>query len=559
MALFSKTKEKKQNKDLLEKLKKKRDLAIKFRKNTDWDGRYITGMNYYQFGVAENLVDQTLKKRKRRKANYVFSNIESMVPKIFDRLPSFQVLPRGKEDNEKAPIVEEVLRYKFQRLGIEQLFEDVIRDMLIKSLGVMKVTWETRLKKDNKAKEEDKIQAVIKDDILVEVIDPWHLWITAGDRRFDEAEGVFEKMLVHPNEAEIKYGKKFEADHSVIDSKQDDPEDVLKDEVGRVSIWQYHGILDGDKKVYTFTDKELLSTDEFSEHGRFPYIILPNYRQSHEFYPWSEVYQIEPLQQELIEIDNQSSEFRKRAINPKKVVKKGSIDEINMARLKDPRINVIETNDINGIQWESPSLIGQDIYNMRAIKKEDIGLMTGQNELSRGGTERTVKTATGQQILFDAAQGRIRQKVRILEAAIKELLVQIQGLLAENLDKEEVVKITENEEDPFVNYTKEDIQGNFDYMIDMVETMPILREKRGQLALQAFQLFANDPDFDQRLLKQKVIKLAFQDINAEELMKPEEQQEELPIEQQPIGGEQLPPLPQAPPAGGADVLSQLGL
>lgn len=522
--------QKKEQKELLTALKKERDLAVKFRKKIGWDERCERSYWYYQYGLNEDLSDQQLRKRDKRKANYVFSNIESMIPKMFDRIPSFQVLGRAAEDHEKAPLVEEILRYKLERLDLEEKMEDVVRDQLVRSAGYLKITWDSKVIEG----EDKEVEAIETDDIKLEVVIPKNIWITAGDYRLEDAKGLFEKIAISKEDAKSRFGKELEVDHFLIDSED---QNELQ---GRVGIWEFNGRIKGKKRRVWFTDKEILSETDFYEHGRLPYIELPNYRMSDEFYSWSEVYQMEPLQDELIEIDNQASEFRKRAINPKKIVKKGVIDEINMARLKDPRVNVVEVADIGGVHWESPSLIGRDIYEMRAIKKEDISLMTGQNELSRGGTEETVRTATGQQILFDAAQGRVRQKVRTMERALKELLIQVQGLLAQFQDKEEQVRITEDQQNPFAEYAKEDIQGNFDFMIDIVDTMPILRAKRGQLALQAYELFKEDPDIDQLALKKKTIKLAFQDIGAEVLVKePEEQAPEelqLPPEAQQQAG-----------------------
>ena len=519
MGILSSDKDKK----LLKALKDERDLAIKWRDNCGWDQMSSDSVNYYQYGVAEDLNDVTLKKRKQRKANYVFSNIESIIPKIFDKFPGFQVIGRGVDDIEKAPRVEQILRYKMEQLKSEAKMEDGVRDQLVKSYGLFKVTWETQLKK-GKDKE---VEGVDKDDVCLDVIQPDNFYITAGDTRLQEAKGCFEKIFSSPEEVKTKYGKDVKADATLLD----DSTKTDKEKGEKVIVWQYTGEMNGKKKMWFFTDKEILQEDSMYEHGQKPYIVLPNYRRSDEFYPWSEVFQIMPLQKELVEIDNQASEFRKRAINPKKVVQEGAVDKINQNRLKDPRVNLVIATDINGIKWESPGLIGQDIYNFRLIKKEDIGLMTGQNELSRGGTERVVKTATGQQILFDAAQGRVRQKVRQLERAIKQILFQVQGLLAEFQDKEEQIKITDtNDENPFSAYTKEDIQGKFDFIIDIVESTPILREKRAQLALDLYTLFKDDQDVDQRELKEKVLKVGFMDIQAGELLKPDEQG--LPIEEQ---------------------------
>ena len=389
--------------------------------------------------------------------------------------------------------------------------------MLVSALGLLKLTWGYDEKVVKEGDEENK--QILKDDLELSVVNPKNFYITAGDTRLKTCEGVFEKMILGIDEAKNKYGNKynFEANHFVVTVTEDDKE-RLKAAGAKTVVWEYHGVIDGKKTVITFTDNDILQERDWYEHNHLPYIELPNYRGAHEYYPWSEVYQIEPLQDELIEIDEQQSEFRKRAINPKKIVIKGAVDSLNMQRLRNPRINVIEATQPNAVNWEQPALIGQDIYRMREQKKEDISLTTGMNEQSRGGVEKTVNTATGQQILLDATQGRIRQKVRALERAIKEILFQARGLLAQFQDREEIIKITDDPVNPFQGYTKEDIQGNFDYVIDMVESMPLLREKRGQLALQAYQLFKDDKEIDQTALKKRVAKLAFQDINAEDLI-----------------------------------------
>lgn len=544
-------KEKKQNLDLLKRLKDKRDLAVRWRESTGWDDRLKRSWNYYHFGTKDDLSDNDGKsKSNKRKANYVFSNIESIIPKMFDRMPSFQVKPGGDEDSSKVSVVESVLRYKIERACLEEKFEDAVRDQLVSSIGYLKPTWGYEAQEGEENDEGKKEDIVEKDDIEIKIVNPKNLFITAGDTRAECADGFFERMIVAISDAKDRFDKEFKADHVVVDSSGDDKEN-LKKAGERCVIWEFHDAK--TKKVYTFNDESVLDTRDWYDHGHFPYVELPNYRAPHEYYPWSEIYQIEPLQDELVEIDKQASDFRKRSINPKKIVTKGSIDELNMQRLRSPKQNVIEVIQQGSIQWENPAMIGRDIYEMRAQRKEDISLMTGQNEISRGGVEETVQTATGQAILNDAAQGRVRHKVRVMERAFKEILYQVHGLLMQFQDKKERIKITDNEENPYRDYTKEDIKGSFDFIIDIVESMPILRDKRGQIALQAYELFKDDPDFDQKALKKRVIKLAFQDINAEDLMVREPPKEQAVVEEEPQQmpsppGQPMMPVPQEMPA-----------
>lgn len=547
---------------ILKELVDKRDLAIKWRKTCGWDDRLETSRNYYQYGVAQDLNDASgPKSKKKRQANYVFSLIEGIIPKMFDRMPSFQVKGRGEEDAGKAPKTEAILRYKIERAGLEYLLEDVVRDMLVSSLGVLKISWKLESKEKDKRKrgmvrkvydkvtgkeeEESNVEVIEYDDLCYEVIQPEDFYLTAGDTRLDIAEGTFERMRISPAEAKRKYGKDLKPNHYIkgVEAGND-----LEKEAGRVEIWVYSGKCGNEKKIWTFTDKEILDTADFPDHGEPKYAVLPNYRQSSEFYPWSEVYQIEPLQEELTEMDRQMSEYRKRSINPKRFVKAGAADDTNLKRLRDPRQNLVVLNDsVNDVREYVPAAIGGDIYNFRQLKKEDMSLITGINEQSRGGSEKVVKTAYGQQLLADAAESRIRHKVRAMERFIVTVLRQTQGLLAQFQDRTEKVKITD--QDGFEDYSKEDIQGNFDYIIDIVETLPVLRERRGQMALNALELFKGDPNVDQLALKKKVMKMAFQDINAEGLII-----EEPPVEPQPIPQEMMAdtaqqPLPQLPTFG----------
>lgn len=504
----------KKEKEILDKLKKKRDLAIEFRKQR-WDCDAETALNYYYYGTHEDLGDVSVddKKRRQRKANYVFSTIESIIPKMFDRVPGFQLLPRGEDDLDKAPIVEQVLRYKVEQVDFEQKAEDASRDMLTVGMGVFKVFWDFA---------EDEDGNTTRDTVGLEVIDPWDFYITAGDLRVQDAQGVFQCMKITMSDAEERYPKAKKLDKAekvIVGDLNATKRENFKDQAERIVVWEYHGKIKGKETVVVFTDAEVIQERDPYEHGRRPFIILPNYRLAREFYCRGDVYHLQPLQEELREIDLQMSNFRKVAINPKLWHEPGVFaDQVNRSRARDPRPNLVEVKSISRLKWQSPPPIGGDLYNMRSIKKEDMSLMSGINEISRGGTERVVKTATGQQILFDAAEGRVRQKVRAVSRAMKEMLFQMQGLLAQFQDTEDAVRITDNETPIFEGYTKEDIQGSFDIMIDVVETMPILREKRGQLALDAYATFKDDPSIDQIALKKKVAKLAFQDIGAEELV-----------------------------------------
>jgi len=536
----------------LKDLKKKRDLAVQFRKDT-WDDDARAGVNFYLYGTHEALEDivRSRDSRHDRKANYVFSTIEGIIPKMFDRVPGFTVLPRGNDDVEKAPRLELIMKYKFDRvLDFETAAKDASRDMLTTGLGYFKLTWGF---KEGEKKDEDDVADVFEDDLRLEVIDPFDVFITAGDKKIQEAEGVFQQMFLTEDEAKLKWpkAKELKAEH-FIGTFDEQKKDQFGKTAKRVHIWEYHGRVKNKETVIVFTDKEILNEREPYEHGRRPLIDIADYRLSREYYARGEVFNLAPLQEELHEIDLQLSAHRKRLMNPKKFVLKDAVDNVNMTRLKDPRANIVEMNNINDIRWEPTAPISNDAYNIRQIKKEDIGLMSGINEQSRGGAEKVVKTATGQSILSDATAGRIRDKVRTVSKAFEELLQQAQGLLAQFQDAEGQVKITDTEGDVFAKFTKEDIKGGFDFEIDIVESMPFLRDKRAQSALALFQEFKGDPDVDQIGLKKKVMKLAFQDVNADELVVVPEPVEETPVEApEPIPQEGAfpPELPQLPPQG----------
>ena len=75
---------------------------------------------------------------------------------------------------------------------------------------------------------------------------------------------------------------------------------------------------------------------------------------------------------------------------------------------------------------------------------------------------------------------------------------------------------------PWLNLSKEDIQGDFEFTIDVGSTKPINQEQRKQDAVGAKQLLGQSPNVDQWELDKKVFE-AFEAKDIDKLLKPKEQ------------------------------------
>jgi len=533
----------------------------------DWD-RFI---RQYRMGKSSGTnvqaTDRKSEKNAKMIANYVFNSIQTIISATHDKRAEINLLPRGMDDEgDKVEKVQALLDYSFDTLKIyEKVNEFVFPDSLLTGQGYVKAYWEyegdqeektrkviktvkkgvfrkkeVEIVKDEKYKEEKPL----KDDPAVDVKNPYRIYKMPDADTIQESEWIFEEIPMKKDLAEAEFGKEFEADYEVEtykDWKQNN-QSIREDETKRVRIYEGWGkIMDKNNKVVKckamFTDKELLSVVPMPyDHGKFPYIELPNYKDFHSAYNISEVRQIERLQNELDTNRQTIATANKKAVNPQRRVEKGAVDAKGLAQLRDPRPGVlveVKAGKMGAIQDITPNQLGADVYNYDGIIKEDIARATGINEYESGGNERQVESATGVAIMSEATQRRIREKVRKLERFYEELAEMLIALYLQYGDRERMVKISGDKNARWEKVVPKDIIGEYDYISEAGSTMPVNREARSARWLSIYKTFSDNEFINKQELTREALKESGELKDVDKFMKEEpEVQPEEPVQQE---------------------------
>jgi hypothetical protein len=122
---------------------------------------------------------------------------------------------------------------------------------------------------------------------------------------------------------------------------------------------------------------------------------------------------------------------------------------------------------------------------------EDINLVSGVSEYQRGNQPEVRRTATEAAMINDGANARAADKLAIVERAIGDIAERVVKLTQEFLTTDRVARIAgPNGAASWIQYSPDDIQGDFDFMVEAGSTQPNNESSRRQAALQLMDAMA---------------------------------------------------------------------
>ena len=199
---------------------------------------------------------------------------------------------------------------------------------------------------------------------------------------------------------------------------------------------------------------------------------------------------IEPLQNELNHTRSAMVLARKLDI-PKYMVRKDALDS--------DAIDALTSSDTNALvpvrdDTPFPDVIApvprndanaQFYANHSEVIEGDIDRVTGVNEYMRGALPEIRRTATEASIIQDAANARAAEKLDRIESFIANVSRHLVQLAQTFLTSAQVARITtEQGAQVWVPYSRDDIEGEFDFEVAAGSTQPQNETFRRQQAIQ---------------------------------------------------------------------------
>jgi len=243
------------------------------------------------------------------------------------------------------------------------------------------------------------------------------------------------------------------------------------------------------------------------------------------------------------------------------------VDGRNALESDEDNVMVPVTSDenINNIIVPMPAVINPpELYNQSTLISDDIRSVSGLNEYQGGGMPEIRRTATEAAIIQDAANARVSEKLAIIEKSIGECGRRLVMLAQQYMTGEQAVRVVGTEAEPvWLEFDRDYIQGEFDFIVQGGSTQPVNESFRRQMALQvvdAMAPFAGAGIIDMPKLAAYVLQYGFGIRGAGSFINPIPMAPAVPspeLPSAPIAEEPLAEPESMPPTGGMAMPSNI--
>ena len=464
--------------------------------------------------------------------NLAFSTVNVIAPSVAVNYPKIVVQATKEENVDRAVFVEAIINYMWKHHNFRDPFRHAVKDFLIFGHGWLKVGWKfleqpqlvseiereslidqaftevadfaatsPELAADLPTDEDiyanipQTIMRVVEDQPFVERISPFDVYVDPQATTLEEASWIAQR-LVRPLE-EAKNDNRYKPSARKRLSNNYVP-DVDKEEINdkaqylpeQVVIWEYYDMKANTLSVYADgADEFLIDPVAMPYAYGQPFVMVRNYDVPDQFYPIGDLESIESLQLELDKTRSQLMNDRKRyarkwlyherSFGPEGREALESEDDGRMVPVVD------ENKPLSEVVVPMPQIpMSADMYNYSAIIEDDINTVSGISEYARGAMPEIRRTATEASIIADAQNARAADKLSIVEICISHVARRVIQLMQQFMTGDQIARVTSvGGEDMFVNYTRDDITGEYDFSVQAGSTQPMNDTIRKQQAI----------------------------------------------------------------------------
>lgn len=456
--------------------------------------------------------------------NFIFSTIETILPIMTDSHPTINIVPTMDHSNKNAEILGEIVKRIWVSNDMTVVLPRTIKNALKYGTGIQKCWWNPNAKNGI-------------GDVAVSNVDPRHFFPSPGAtdiqnahyvifaaniplatvyRDFPEARG---KIKGGVWDEELTVNKNVTSQRNdtlnlgpVSNTAGTSTTDFARSPEGR------DGVMNRDKMV---TLIELWERDDEGQswvtimangvllkhmpnpfkHNKFPFIRYVDYDIPSCFWGMGEVAQLEKLQMSINQRRAQATDILKITGNPPFVADSNS--GINPKAMTNRPGTIIFKNPGSQVDWLNPPNLPAALFTIQEMDKQDFDSISGVMDVTQGRKPTGIEAASAIAELQEAAQTRIRFKVRTMEASLQELGSQIVSLVQQFYDDERVIRIVgpQGAKPQFVTINQPSINdegkpfkindisiGEYEVEVGVGSTMPINKTRRANQMIELFQL-----------------------------------------------------------------------
>lgn len=590
-------------KDYLKYYKHELERARRFRQDEGYDRLWQRMIDLYRGRCTPTMMstdDEIL-------VNIAFGTINVVYPSVSVNYPKITVTPNKPMDEDRAVIVEAITNYNWKHHGFQDHFRRAVKDYLILGHGWLKTGYRYKeaaapLSASDQDVERDQLQqqadqyasanpdmaaflptneeidshlpetkmVVLEDRPFVERVSPFDIYVDPDASCLDDARWICQRIIrpLQDVQRDQRYKKSVRMDVEADSST--DVEDEMRrswfrrnhsdSENQRVTIYEWYDIAANTMSVCAEgSDEFLVDPHEIPFPFGHPFVMLRNYDVPDYFYPMGDLEAIEPLILELNKTRSVSMKVRQKFV-PKYLFRPRAFDSTGRQALEGREFKRMipvadENTPLTDLIHQMPEIsTPPELFTHSDVVEKDIGDVSGISEYQRGQVPETRRTATEAAIISDSINARAADKLAQIELGIAAVAKHVVAILQEFTTQEQVANVLGPDGAVWwVPYNAEDVQGEYDFMVEAGSTQPMNETVRRQTAtalMEAMGPFLGTV-VDPNALAQHVLKFGFGIKNPAQFMMP-------PMPAMPPGMEVGPdgqPIPgqeglQPPPMGG---------
>ena len=466
--------------------------------------------------------------------NIAFSTINVIFPSITVNHPGIEVMANKVEDEDRAIISQAVINYWWRHYDFRSPFRRAAKDFLTVGHGWVKVGYKfeevpAELSDSEKSAQMEEMIAqadsyamtnpemaaelptdeeisaslpstktvVTEDRPTLERVSPFDMFVDPEATCMEDARWIAQR-IVRPiedvrHDQRYNYGARRSAKaDAVISSDWLSPEQKRKmdGDIDRVTVWEYYDLVADRMCVFAEgADDFLIDPVKMPYAFGHPYEFIANYEVPDEFYPIGDLEMVEAPQQELNKTRSQMMNHRKK-YGRKYLYRASALGPEGRQGLESNEDNIaIEVIDDNlplqDVIMPVPiTPMSGDLYQYSQIIETDMDKVSGVNEYARGSTPEVRRTATEAAMIQDASNARSADKLALIEISIGRIARKVLQLAQQYMTGQQAARIVGAEGQQFwFEYTHEDIEGEFDFIVEGGSTQPNNETQRRQQAV----------------------------------------------------------------------------
>lgn len=514
--------------DIFEKYR----AAKKYRRNYDKDWE-----KWYKLYAGQHWDAARPDWKSTPVVNFIFSTIETIIPIMTDSSPEWVVAPQEPSDASIAEVLEAILKKIWVKNDMDLKLPIILRNVMKYGTGFAKVWWK-----------EPEIEGKLG-DVEISVVDPRHVFPSPGAMEVNDASYFIYAANMSINQIEAMYpeakgrivGGIWEEDLTVnktITSQSGSGTSAVvgpvqsssnltdgtgssastswaaNDSGGRpiqdrsklatlVECWHKK---DGRAWLTVCANGIVLRNEESPfKHNLFPFVKFVDYAIPSSFWGMGEIQQLERLQDFINKRRGQTQDILRITANPPLIADANS--GINPKAMTTRPGTIIYKNPGTQVNWLVPPQLPSALFEVQQMDKADFDAVSGVLDVTQGRKPKGIEAASAINELQEAAQTRMRLKVRNMEGSLRQLGHICVPLVQQFYNDPRVIRLVGgNPREPNFLYINQEIvdkrgiavrihdisAGEFDVSIGVGSTLPVDKTRLFKEMAELYKLGAVD-------------------------------------------------------------------